>query len=104
MIEGRRITAFGIASMIAASPEAFVCPYSDAQPSSAPIAETCTRLCTPSSAAMRATRAAPSAWHAWNVLRPDSHRTPTQLTTASAPAITARVEASSRMLHCTGST
>jgi hypothetical protein len=53
---------------------------------------------------MRATRPAPSAWQAAWVLRPELYSSPTQLITASAPRITARVEASSRILHWTGST
>ena len=53
---------------------------------------------------MRAIRAGPSSSSASKVCRPLSARTPTQLTTASAPAIALRVEASSRRFAWIGST
>ena len=68
------------------------------------MAETWTSRATPSSALIRAIRAAPSSSTASKVCLPASARMPTQLTTAAAPAMAARVEASSRMLAWIGST
>ena len=56
MIEGLRITAFGMCSSTAASPAAFVRAYSLSLSASAPRAETCTIRSTPIDAAIRATR------------------------------------------------
>ena len=68
------------------------------------MAERWTKAATPSSAAIRAMRVAPSFWTAWKLFLPPLSKVPTQFTTASAPCITARTLASSRMLQKTGST
>ncbi len=104
MTEGRRITAPGKAARTAASPAALLCPYSDGLSFAAPMAERCTIVPTPASAAARAMRPGASAWMASKLFLPPRSKVPTQFTTASAPAMAARTEASLRMLHSTGST
>jgi hypothetical protein len=60
-IEGRRMTAPGMAPRTAASPSALVRAYCDAEAASAPIAEISTKLRTPSRAAVSATTRGPAA-------------------------------------------